>query len=302
MDSSSAPLTWRQVAEIAARQHDVIPHRQLVELGLAPYQIRHRVQRARLHRIYRGVYAFGRPGLTREGEWLAAVYACGDGAAISHAPAGALWGMWERSVPIEVSIPRRRSARHPGIVVHRRSLEPDEITERCAVPVTTPMRTLIDLAARLRDGRIEAMVNEADRLDLIDPVALRCGLDTVRPGPGVGVLRRLLDRRTLTVTDSELERRFLPIAAPAGLGAPLSQVMLSGFRVDFFWPDVGLVVETDGLRYHRTPGQQARDRRRDQAHTAAGLTPLRFTHAQIAHEPGEVERVLRRVASLLAGR
>jgi very-short-patch-repair endonuclease len=53
-----------------------------------------------------------------------------------------------------------------------------------------------------------------------------------------------------------------------------------------------LVVETDGLRYHRTPAQQARDRRRDQAHVAAGITPLRFTHAQVAQEPAEVERIL----------
>jgi very-short-patch-repair endonuclease len=69
-----------------------------------------------------------------------------------------------------------------------------------------------------------------------------------------------------------------------GLPLPETGLMLNGFEVDFFWPDLGLVIETDGLRYHRTPAQQARDRLRDQAHTAAGLTPLRFTHAQIRFE------------------
>jgi very-short-patch-repair endonuclease len=75
--------------------------------------------------------------------------------------------------------------------------------------------------------------------------------------------------------------------------------MVNGFRVDFYWPDLGLVVETDGLRYHRTPARQARDRRRDQTHTAAGLTPLRFTHAQVRHEPTHVRETLRRTASRL---
>jgi len=74
----------------------------------------------------------------------------------------------------------------------------------------------------------------------------------------------------------------------AGLPRPRTQEHVNGFRVDFYWPELGLVVETDGLRYHRTPAEQARDRRRDQAHTAAGLTCLRFTHAQVRFEPDHV--------------
>jgi very-short-patch-repair endonuclease len=109
------------------------------------------------------------------------------------------------------------------------------------------------------------------------------------------VLRDLLRRDVFALTESELERRFLPIARRAGLPPPRTQAHLNGFRVDFFWPDLGLVVETDGLRYHRTPAQQARDRRRDQVHAAAGLTPLRFTHHQVAHEARSVEATLRAV-------
>jgi hypothetical protein len=102
--------------------------------------------------------------------------------------------------------------------------------------------------------------------------------------PGVAVLRTLLDRRTFVLTYSELERNFLPVVRRVGLPLPETGLMVNGFEVDLFWPDLGLVIETDGLRYHRTPAQQARDRLRDQAHTAAGLTPLRFTHAQIRFE------------------
>ena len=74
---------------------------------------------------------------------------------------------------------------------------------------------------------------------------------------------------------------------------------INGFRVDFFWRELGLVVETDGLRYQRTPSQQARDHRRDQIH-AAGLTTLRFTHAQVRFEPGYVRQTLLRVIARLA--
>jgi very-short-patch-repair endonuclease len=113
------------------------------------------------------------------------------------------------------------------------------------------------------------------------------------------VLREVLDRRTFTLTDSELERRFLPIVRRTGLSLPRTGHHLNGFKVDFYWPDLGLVVETDGLRYHRTPAQQSRDRLRDQAHAAAGLTPLRFTHAQVRYEPRHVQATLEAVARRL---
>ena len=109
----------------------------------------------------------------------------------------------------------------------------------------------------------------------------------------------MLDRRTFQVTDSRLEQMFLPIVRQAGLPRPLTQQRVNGFRVDFHWPYLGLVVETDGLRYHRTPQQQSADRRRDQAHVAAGLTVLRFSHAQVKFEPGQVLRTLTTVARRL---
>jgi len=102
----------------------------------------------------------------------------------------------------------------------------------------------------------------------------------------------VLDRATFTLTDSELERRFLPIVRRVGLPKPATRQWVNGHRVDFLWPELGLVVETDGLRYHRTATQQARDTVRDNAHRAAGLVPVRFTHAQVRYEPGYVEEIL----------
>ncbi len=170
---------------------------------------------------------------------------------------------------------------------------------RDGIPVTSIVRTFIDIAARLERSELERAVNEADRLDLIDPLALAESL-AEHPGKhGVGRLRDMLGERTFRLTDSELERRFLRLVGEVGLPVPLTQQHLNGFRVDFYWPDLGLVVETDGLRYHRTPAQQAKDKRRDQAHLVAGFTPLRFTHAQICFEAGYVRFTLLAVANRL---
>lgn len=112
-------------------------------------------------------------------------------------------------------------------------------------------------------------------------------------------MRSLLGARAFRLTDSELERRFLRLVRRVNLPVPQTGARLNGFKVDFYWPELGLVVETDGLRYHRTPAQQARDRERDQAHTAAGLTQLRFTHAQVFRDPVRVGQTLRAVVRRL---
>ncbi len=113
------------------------------------------------------------------------------------------------------------------------------------------------------------------------------------------MLRETLDRRTFTSTDSELERSFLALVRDAELPMPETGRHLNGFKVDFYWPELGMVVETDGLRYHRTPTQQARDHVRDQAHAAAGLTALRFTRAQVRFQPDHVRATLVAVAGRL---
>jgi hypothetical protein len=150
-------------------------------------------------------------------------------------------------------VPDARRPRHPGIRVHRRkALAPSDLTTHKGIPLTTPACTLIDLAPRLSRDELESAINEADKLDLVDPDELRDALATVNPRPGVRRLRTTLDRRTFTLTDSALERRFLPIARAAGLPRPQTQAYVNCFRVDFYWPELGLVVETDGLRYHRS--------------------------------------------------
>jgi Protein of unknown function (DUF559)/AbiEi antitoxin C-terminal domain len=245
----------------------------------------------------------GWPHLTRERRWMAAVLACGEGAALSHRSAAALWGIGkERGGQIDVSIRRRCRHRRPGIHARSRpALWPEDITTLNGIPVTSPALTLVDLATELRPIALERTVNEADKYDLIDPETLRAALDRFAGKPGVQALRALLDQHTFHLSDSNLEILFRPIAAAAGLPQPLAKAMINGYEVDFFWPELDLVVETDGLRYHRTASEQAQDRRRDQTHVAAGLTQLRFTHWQVKYEPTRVRRVLRQTVQRIRG-
>lgn len=284
---------------LVRRQHGVIARAQLLRLGFSRHAIAHRLATGRLHPVLHGVYAVGRPDLTREGRWMAAVLAAGDAASLSHASAAALWGIRPPAAgPIEVVVPNSTPRIARGITIHRsRVLEPHDLTRRLRIPVTSPARTIIDIAPRLSRKQLERTISEADRLDLVSPDRLRDALDGRRRTPGVSVLRATLDARTFRLTASELERLFLAIVKAAGLPLPETGRRVNGFVVDFFWPALGLVVEADGLRYHRTPAQQARDRLRDQAHTAAGLVALRFTHEQIAKEPAHVVAVLRAVAA-----
>jgi very-short-patch-repair endonuclease len=174
-----------------------------------------------------------------------------------------------------------------------------DVTVREGIPVTGPVQTLVDLAGMLDQQALERAVNEADRLDLVDPVTLLRSLDHHQGRRGVGILRAMLDDEAFRLTDSELERSFLRLVREAGLPVPRTGTWLNGFKVDFHWPELGLVVETDGLRYHRTPSQQRRDRERDQAHAVAGLTTLRFTYAQVHSDPELVLRTLRHIVRRL---
>src|SRR5207253_5244752 len=117
--------------------------------------------------------------------------------------------------------------------------------------------------------------------------------------PGVKKLRDVM--RRYTRTDSNLERRFLAIVRNARLPMPSTQEHIGPGRIDFHWPELDLVVETDGLTYHRTPMQQLADRKRDQEHTASGRTQMRIANVQIRESPGSVEAILSRVVSRLAG-
>jgi very-short-patch-repair endonuclease/predicted transcriptional regulator of viral defense system len=291
----------RQAWELAGRQHGIVTRQQLLTLGFSSRSIEHRRATGRLHLVGRGVYAVGWPALDRRRQWMAAVLACGEDAALSHRSAAALLGIGSE-VPgrIDVSVRRRSELRRPGLLVRGRpSLKAEEIGVSEGMPVTSPVRTLIDLTTELEIVAVERAVNDADKRDLIEPEQLKLALNSYAGEPGVRPLRELLDKLTFRLSDSDLEIYFRRIVTASKLPVPLSKQRVNRFEVDFFWPELGLVVETDGLRYHRTPSAQTRDARRDRAHVMAGMTPLRFTHYEVRYEPPRVAKALTKTIAML---
>ncbi len=279
--------------ELSRLQHGVVTRAQLLERGLTTKAIAHRVRTGRLHRLGRGAYAVGRPDVGQYGRWMAAVLSCGPEALLSHRSAAALWGIAKGSPELEteVVVPGAIRRRRPGVRLRRRAdLSAVHRREVSGISVTDPVSTLVDLASCVVEWQVEKAINDADRLGLIDPEALRTEVNGLLPRPGMACLRRLLGCDALT--DTGLERKFLGIVREAGLPLPKTQAWVNGYRVDFHWPDLGLIVETDGWAHHRTPGEQATDRRRDQAHTKAGLTTLRFAEKQVRYEPRQVKATL----------
>jgi very-short-patch-repair endonuclease len=225
------------------------------------------------------VYAVGHSALTREGWWLAGVLAVGGDAVLSHRSAAELWGIRTRGWP-KVDVTTTRSTRAmKGIDLHR-TRRLNAITERKGIPVTTPDRTLVDLAEVLPEDEVQRALHQAQTLSLI---AHDTGPDPINGRRGTAKLRAPKDP-----SRSVLERRFKRLCRDAGIEEPENNVMVAGLEVDFLWRERRLVVELDGWQYHRSRQAFERDRERDARLTRAGHTVLRFTHRQVTERPGEV--------------
>jgi very-short-patch-repair endonuclease len=269
---------WREVARVAARQHGIVTLEQLEGLGISQRAVSRRAAAGYLHRLHRGVYAVGHRGITVEGRWLGAVFACGDGAALSHRSAAGLWGLLRPvAAPVHVTAPTTAGVRQQlGIRVHRsRTLTATEVVFRNRIPVTSLHRTLADLRRAGDGAELHRATRQAEVLGLVaDPAG---------------------EERT----NGELERRFLLLCRRHGLPEPEVNVRVAGHLVDFHWREDRLVVETDGYRYHRGATAFEDDHGRDLDLRAAGYAVSRFTYRQVVDEPG---RVVRAVAADLSRR
>jgi very-short-patch-repair endonuclease len=290
------------VATLAERQYGVVSRAQLLDLGVRAGAIKHRVELRRLRPLHRGVYAVGHRALRREAWWMAAVLSAGDGAVLSYRSAAALWGMRDTArARIEVSVPRHRRST-ARVEVHEVELPPDEVTRERGIPVTTPARTLVDLAAVVSESELEHAFNEAQFRRLGSPTSLDVLIARYPRRPGTPAIRRVLDnhkRNGETVTRSRLERRFLALVDAHGLPRPRINRRTEHGELDARWPEQRLVVECDGFAAHGTREAFERDRARDRELTAAGWRVVRITWRQLT-EDGDV--IARQLAALLTSR
>jgi hypothetical protein len=267
---------------MAAEQHGVLSVTDLRGCGLTDRMIAGRVRHGRLHRLHRRVYAVGHTSLSLEGIFLAAVKAGGGRAVLSHISAAALWGLldWDQRNP-EITLVVDGPRPQPGLRVHRTKLMPmRDVRRRDGIPVTSPARTLIDLASLVEYRALRHAVRQAQALCLLHPCELIEALDRLGRRRGVGRLRRMIAGGT-EPTRSELEDVVLDLIERGGLALPDVNVplLVSGRRVvpDFCWPREHLIVEADGAAWHDNRIAREDDAERQALLEADGERVIRLT-------------------------
>ena len=283
---------WIAASDLAGRQYGALSFEDLRRCGFEPFHIESAVNSKRLLRVHTGVFALGYIPLGREFRWMAAVLACGPEAVLSHRPAATLWRIRDGLGPrIDITAPGRHN--RPGILPHCRRLAPQDRAVRFGIPVTSVACTIRDLADELDDDEIARTLSQAQYLRLFDLAAVREILER-RPSRK---LQPFID--DLVFLQTGIEREFFGMCARAGLPRPATQRKVQGQRVDFYWEEQRLVVETDGWWAHSTFAAFQTDRARTNALLLDDYLVLRFTFADITRRPvktaGQIRRALCRL-------
>jgi predicted transcriptional regulator of viral defense system len=293
---SATPID-RAMASLAGRQHGVIALLQLVSLGLNPRTVTARVQAGRLHRIHDGVFAVGHSLLTKYGRYMAAVLACGPGAALSHRSAGDLRGMRPDSRGIvDVTAPRRAGRSRQGIAAHTsRILTPADITIVQGIPCTSVARTLLDLAATIDAQGVVKAIERAERQRIFDAGDVYDLLRRAGGHRGAPKLAAVMGR-PLDLDNSELERIAAQlIAGDPSIPPPDRNAIIEGYEMDFAWLDQKLNVEVDGGEFHGTAIARRRDTRRDRRLALADWLVVRYSWDDVVNRPDATLRELRAI-------
>ena len=293
MQREYSPVDWI-IAELAGRQYGVVAKWQLLAAGIGASAIEYRLRLGRLHLLHEGVYAVGHRVLPKQGWWMAAALAFGEGAVLSHITAGQAWRMlrWTDQRPHVTSAARSLVGR-PGITLHRvRSLAPELTSEVDGLPVTTVERVLLDLAGYKDTTLLKRAWEGAQRERLLD---VRKVIELVENSPGrrIKPLRALIEEATdAPDTRGEFEDRFTDFLSEYGLPQAMRNVLIAGYLVDAYFPGTGLIVELDGEHWHWNRREQ--DSERDADLHIAGYVVYRVTwHALTRHPERTAEKIRR---------
>lgn len=280
---------------LAAAQDGVLGVEQLRALGADAAWVKRRRAMGWLVPVFRGVYGIGHPPRTRRGWYRAALLAGGERSVLSHKTAAAIHEMAASQGQLHLSVPRTAHGIE-GIRCHRpRTLRPDDVVVVNALTVTSPARTLIDLADFRNRRLLEQAIDQAEYHELHLPLGEVH--DRLRRRPRSRLLRAVITTHVAgsTITESEAEELFLAIVRRAQLPMPELQVHLWGRRRDFLFREQKVVVEIDGRKAHDRSGAFERDAVRDAEVVLNQHRPLRFTRRAVKYDQAYVELALRTV-------
>ena len=299
------------MAAHAARHHGLVTRAELEEFGFTRRMVAHRVASGVLDRLHAGVFRVGGAPITFEQRALAGCLRVGGLVGASHRAAAALWGVeLPEPPPVEVAVTAQRRSRYDGIIVHRSvDLSEAHLVHRRGIPVTTPLRLLVDLGAVAPITVVEDALDDLVGRRIVSVAGARNTLDELAATgrSGVASLRSVLDRRTgheSTMSRSRLEAIFVRLAVRAGLPTPEFQyrVVLGGQlrRIDFAFPSLHVAIEVDGYESHTRWGVFQDDRVRGNELELAGWMVLHFTWHQLTRRPDYVIEMLTRAIHLAA--
>jgi very-short-patch-repair endonuclease len=293
----------RQIAEVAAGNDGLVSVKLMAARGIDGRALAHRVRASRsMRRLHPGVYLAGLGEPTLRQRMLAAVLFVGEQALLSHRSAAVLWGLLPADRyrgPIEVTVRDARARSREDIVVHRsRTLLPRDCRVREGIPVTSPTRTVFDLAAREERQLVEAAFTEMMVHRLSSGREIRRVAASAPAARGTAtVLSLLATEEESGYTRSEAERRLRALLMSSGLAMPRFNVLTEGYLVDCRWEQERLILFVDGFETHGARPAFEADRHCDQALVAAGWRVIRVTWRQLTREP---VAVLARIAQALA--
>jgi predicted transcriptional regulator of viral defense system len=289
------PDAW--AAELAADRDGVLSIDQLRTCGLDRDAVAVRVRNGWLHRLHRGVYAVGHAGVSLRGRFRAAVLACGAGTALGWFAAAADWELiaWKER-EIEVIVTSGGARRIEGVRVHRsRSLTRRDVRFRNGIPVTSPARTLLDLATVLSEHALRRAARQAQALKLVTvaeliEIAERCN------GHRGAVKLRAVVADGPAPTRSRLEDLLVDLLDAAGIPRPEINVALRpGGRTiipDVLWRDRRLAIEADSVTWHDHKLTRENDADKQAILEAHGFRVVRVTHEQLSRRPAQtLERI-----------
>ncbi|MFL5822324.1 MAG: DUF559 domain-containing protein [Solirubrobacteraceae bacterium] len=266
----------------------MVARRQLLEAGISPDTIKHWIRAGLLQRCHYGVYGVGHGALAPLGRQRAALLAFGDGSVLSHATAAHLWGLRETAPgTLDVTVVGRRCRSRPGIRSHEvAQLHSRDARQRNGLPLTSPSRTLIDLAAHVGPDELERLVSEARAQGLVRAGELEAALERAGNRRGVARIRAFLGAEEESdFTRSKGERKLRSLLRQARLPQPRANGRAAGHEVDFLWESEKLVVEFDSYQFHGHRSAFEWDRHKDVLLAEAGYQVLRFTWRQLDNEP-----------------
>lgn len=282
---------------MAARQHGVVAHKQLIAMGMTRPTIQHWLRRGWLHPIHVGVYAVGHTSISASGRWMAGALGCGPRAVLSHQPAAAHLDLRRSSSPIVHVTAPRGVAGPTGVRVHRvRSLHPEDFAVIDGIPVTSVARTSLDLAEVLPLRQVIRVLEQAERIGVFDLKAMHALLARSHGRRGLKPLKLALAEVNGEPprTNSDWERDLLDFCDDYDIPRPELNVLVEGYVVDAFWRDRKLIAELDSWSHHRSRRAFEEDRRRDAILELAGYMVRRITWRMLEEDPEEVARLLKR--------